>query len=572
MKKTILFLVFTLFLVSCSKDDENKDDCSTAASVDSCEVIIEKPADRPATLALKVEDSFFFDQNSGEWVTLTKERIRGGILGVTLPIYSDFVNDPLDEIVPRILSAAGQVTKPGDPSVVGNENFIPYIEIDYEKGVKYIFSYIKTDLITGQVWEKEGELIIADDRAVLPIVNNMFDGLLYPSQVQAGSSSRASHSIAIVAQQNGKRGSEILTVKFETLLKIPNTEFYEILGNDSKNLSLKNRWNYYYDNKDGVPNSEFYFIKLKDKKPTPEQVPLDLKIVFQEPPTIKIIQETFVEVPFDPDQARANQIIIPTRGHTFYTQTSVLNSQQDFQMKIKMAGQEVSLTNQREIVVPSLPGGTAWDMDMFIDFTQNPAYSSPSGRTMLDPLKPDCYLQSGNPFEPLTINVLKTSLINAGGFYSVCHPEENRPIQIEPEKMQVTPYSLTDSYFGHFMYVPEGPRAQNGNIISQQLGLFHGIKRLVLRFEGCLRVSVREPGTSAWSVKTKSNKEQCGEAAGEGWVFFSLETQKTIFDNTSDYQGVTGLENLIQLFGTRPQRQTGKFKFNGIFNEPNHLH
>lgn len=571
--KNFLLLALVLVLSACGGDEEKA--CTSASSIDdpNCVEVIDNPNDRPATLLLKVEDSFFYDQNSGEWVTLTKERVGGGILGITLPIYSDFLNEELDVVTDLVLNAENQVTRPGANDVRGAENTIPYLEVDYEQGVEYIFSYVKTDLITGNTFEKEGQLIIKDGRAILPIVNKMFNNLLYSSETNAGSSSRASHSISIVAQQNGKRGSEILTVRFETLLKIPNTEFFEIVGNDARNYTLENRWNYYYDNNDGVPNQEFYFVKLKDKKPIPEQIPLDLRIVFQEPPAIEIIQETFVEIPFDLDQVKANQIVIPTRGNTFYTKTATMNSQQDFKMRIKNdLGQEVTLTNQREIIIPNLPGGTAWDLDFFIDFTQNPAYNTPSGRLLLDPLKPECYLQSGNVFDPLSINVLKNTIINAGGYYSVCHPVENKPIQIDPSKIAITPFEQTDSYFGHFNYIPEKPRTQNGNIIEQQLGNFQGIRRVIFRFEGCLRVSVREVGTSAWTVKTLSNKAQCGEAAGEGWVFFSIETQKTIFDNTAIYSGTPGLENLIQLFGTRPQRQSARYKFNGILNEPNHIH
>lgn len=567
MSKKILFLMplLVLALTSCT---ESEDKCSNADNVNlaECRKDIPDITDRPLALDIKFKDTYFYDQNSAEFKVITKANLEGGIVGMTVPIYSNFLNIASQAALPRVNMAADHFARPGIYPR-SEYNNIPYLEVEYEQGVDYIYNYVKKDLNNNIVFEKTGQMIVYQGRAFLPLINEMFSSQFYASATQVGS--RFLHSIAIAAQSKDKRGNITATVEFESILQIPNTDFRVEYSNGTKNYTLKNRWSTYYKNDtDGLANDNFHFVSLKEIKDISEQIPLDIKVVFQEPPKIKMEQEAFFEMPLDLDAVRATNKVIPSRGSAFYVQRGDFDSDLDFRMKLRMNGQFVTLTSQREFQVLNLPPGTPWDIDVFYDFNQNAAYDGLNGKPLLTPLKPMCNQLDNSIFNPLQEIRERTTALNSGGYLAVCHPQLNSKLIIPAEQVSTTDYELSDTWDDFYSYLPLDTYGE-----APTLGHLYGLRRVTFKMEGCLRVLVRQPGTSNWEIKSKGSAacDLEGETSG-GWVYFYAEKTATIFDYIPNTEGVPGLKSLLQFFGSRPVRQTINFKFNGDVNNNRHLY
>jgi hypothetical protein len=569
MKKTtfLISLILTAFLASCT--DSTNNPCSSTSNVNDpeCQKQIPTVDSRPLTLAVTFVSSYFYDQNAKTWQEIKKENLEGGIVGLTVPVYSDFLNVSTKAAMSKILLAK---TQKDNSSTYSESDFskIPYFEVAVEDGVDYIFNYTKTDLNNQIVFQKEGKLTIQDSRAILPLINETFDGQFFAATANVGS--RYTHSISIAAQSKDKRGSRTNSVVFEAVLQIPNTDFYVSYAQSALDFNLQNRWSTYYAGTDGTPNTNFQFLTLKEIKTVSEQVPLELKITFQEPPAVKLLQEVFFEMPFDIDQIKNTGTVTPQRGYNFYIQrqemTGTLPSPQgqgpDFQMKLKVNGQNLSLTSGREAQI-SVGAGVPWNIEVYYDFTQHANYSSPGGTGMITPLRPVCHQDRGVPFLPITETNAKNTAIASGGYLSICHPTENRTVVIQSTDMATTPYSLSDTFYGHFSYVPF-------DMFKREVGHFYGIRSVTMRMSGCVKVEVRNPGEVAWTVKSQSNSicDVAGAGTNQGWVYFFAEKQATIFDNINDYEGVSGLKALMQSFGSSPVKSTPNFFFNGADLSP----
>ena len=506
---------------------------------------------------ISFKDSYFFDQNSQEWKTILATNLAGGITGMTLPIYSDFLNITTKAAISRITLAADQFTRPGQYAVI-DYNRIPYIEVTYEDTVDYIYSYTKTNSDGNIVFEKQGSLVIQDGRAILPLINETFDGNFYSASNSIGS--RFTHSLSIAAQSKDKKGTRTSYITFETLLEIPNTDFYVKYSDDVKAFSLNNRFKYLFNGTDNQPNTRFNFMTLKELKEVPEQIPLDFKLTFQEPPKVKITEEVFFENSFDLTQVKSADEVLPQRGFEFYTRTLNMDSGLDFGMALRVNGADITLVSGREATILNLPAATPWDINVFYDFTQNPLYTSPDGSPLITPLRPVCHQMSQTPFSPLAEETLKKTTTLANGYFATCHPvDQSMPKIISSTNVSTDPLaSYPDTWYGHFSYVPY-------NIFQRDVGHFYGIKRITYSMSGCLKVEIREPGTIPWLIKSKSNPacDQPGGTTNQGWVYFYAEKTTTIFENINDYEGFVGLKPLIQSFGTRVNKQTSNFKFNG---------
>lgn len=561
----IILLSLGLFLAGCSGDDSPK--CSNADNVNDpeCQKQIPDIDERPVSLEVIFKDSYYYDQNTAEWVLISKDNLNGGIIRNVVPIYSNFLNVSAQDAVNRVILSEDQYNRQ-EAYAQSDYVLIPYIEVAYEDGVDYIYNYVKRNLNNQIVFEKTGQMIISNGRAFLPLVNAMFDGQFYSSNAEIGS--RFIHGISIAAQSKNKKGARTLNVEFESILQIPNTDFRVGYSDSVKDFNLKDRFDYYFKNNiDFSPNNQFKFFTLEEIKDISEQVPLDVRVVFQEPPKLDLRQELFFELPLDLDSLKSTGAVVPSRGNAFYVKSQELDSDTDFKMRIRMNGQFVTIANQREFIVSNLPAGTPWDMEFFYDFTQNAAYTSNSGKPLITPLKPVCNEIRGTQFEPLQERDEREAAIASGGFISVCHPNENQKIIIPQDQISTTPYELTDTWFDFFSYVPYNP-------FANELGHFYGLRRVTFKAEGCVRVYVRQPGTTAWNLKSATS-DVCsveGEENSEGWVYFYAERSVTIFDNLAEYEGITGLKSLMQFFGSRPVRQTPHFKFNGDVNETNHIY
>ena len=557
-----LALAGTILLTSCSKSE---DKCSNASNVNDpeCQKSIPDITDRPLTLDIAFKDSNFYDQNSQSWNTIKKINLDGGVMGQTLPIYSNFLNISMEAALAKIILANDQFARQSAYPKVDYSR-IPYIEVAYEEGVDYIYAYVKRDLNNNIIFETTGQMQVINGRAILPFVNASFSNQFYSSDTQIGS--RFIHSIAIAAQSKNKKGTKTANIEFETTLQIPNTTFFVEYADDVKNYTLKNRWNYYYNQIDTVANEQFKFLTLKEIKDISEQIPLDLKVVFQEPPQLKIQQENFFEMPLDLDALKANSKVVPQRGYSFYVQKGEFNSTSDFKMKIRMNNQFVALQSQREFEVLNLPPGTPWNMEFFYDFTQSPAYNGGNGKPLLTPMKPICNEIANTEFSPLQESQSRQTAIQNGSFISICHPKTNGKLIIPADQVATTTYDLSDTWYDYFSYYPFDD-------FKKEIGHLFGLRRVTFIFEGCLRVYVRQPGTSNWELKSQSSAacEQEGETGG-GWVYFYAEKQATVFDNLADFEGVSGLKSLMQFFGSRPVRQTPNFYFNGDLNNNRHIY
>lgn len=563
--KLITLSLIAAFITSCSKSEDNP--CSSAANVNQpeCQKQIPDVDSRPLTLSVVFKDSYFFDQNTQSWQTIKKANLEGGITGMTIPIYSDFLNISAKAAASKVLQAKDQSERPESYSV-SDYSRIPYLELEIEDGVEYIFDYTKTDLNNQIVFQKQGSLIIQDNRAILPLVNEVFDGQFFSASNNIGS--RFTHSISIAAQSKDKRGTRTIAVVFESVLQIPNTDFFVKYAQDALNFNLRNRWNYYYAGSDGTANQNFHFMTLKEIKDVSEQVPLELKITFQEPPSVRIVQDSFFEMPFDIDEIKNTSKVNPQRGYNFYVQRQNMSGTlplpngagPDFQMKLKVDNNDLTLTSGREAVV-AVGAGVPWNIDVFFDFRQHANYSGTSA--LITPLRPVCHQDKNEAFLPITETAAKNAAIASGGYLSICHPNENRRVIISPSEMTTTPFAISDTWFGHFSYLPY-------DIFKREIGHLYGIRSVTLRMEGCVRVEVREPGTVAWRIKSKSNSicNIPGAGDNQGWVYFFAEKQTTIFENINDYEGVPGLKSLLQSFGSRPVKETPHFYFNGSDLKP----
>lgn len=549
----------------CSSDKTPQ--CSQASNVNNpeCQKQIPSINERPLSLEVIFKDSYFYDQNAEEWTIISKENLSGGIIRNAVPILSSFLNIGTQEAINRIQISADQHERQ-DAYPIADYVPIPYIEVAYEEGVDYIYNYVKRNLDNQIVFEKTGQMVIKDGRAFLPLINEMFDGEFYSTNTEIGT--RFIHGISIAAQSQNKRGARTLNVEFESILQIPNTDFRVAYSDEVNNYTLKDRFNNYFSGGiDFNPNTQFKFFTLEEKKDISEQIPLDIRVVFQEPPKLTMDQELFFELPFDSDALRSTNSVIPSRGSAFYVKRQELTSDNDFKMRIRMNGSFITIINQREFIVNNLPAGTAWDMEFFYDFTQNPSYTSTSGKPLITPLKPPCNEIRGTVFEPLREKTEKNTAIASGGFISTCHPKEDQKIIIPSDQVSTTPYELTDSWFDFFSYIPYNP-------FANELGHLYGLRRVTFKAEGCVRVYAKQPGTTSWNLKSTTSAvcNVDGASSSEGWVYFYAERSATIFDNLSDYEGITGLKALMQFFGSRPVRQTPNFKFNGDVNESNHIY
>lgn len=567
-KFTMAVLTVGLSLSILSGCTKSSDPCSNSSNVDdpSCQKNIPNIDDRPLTLDIKFQDSYFYDQNTQSWNTITKENLNGGLFGLTVPIYSTFLNISKDAALAKISLASDQKAR---PSAYPKSDYsrIPYIEVEYESGVDYIYNYVKRDLNNNIVYEKTGQMVIYQNRALLPLINAMFDNQFYSSDTQV--SSRFIHTLAIAAQSKNKRGTRTANIEFESILQIPNTDFYVEYADNVKNFTLPSRWSYYYSGTDGIPNSQFKFITLKEIKDVSEQVPLDIRVVFQEPPKLTMEQEQFFELGLDLDSLKASGKVTPQRGYAFYVQKNTLDSDRDFKMKIRMNNQFVALSNQREFEVLNLPAGTPWDMEFFYDFTQNGLYSSGDGKGLLTPLKPACNEIQGGQFYPIQDKQEKETAIQNGAYIAICHPQANTKVTIPADQIATTPYELSDTFYDFFSYYPY-------DSYKKELGHFFGLRRVNFKAEGCVRVYVKSPSSSNWELKSQGSAAclQEGDDPGtnNGWVYFYAERQTTIFDYINNYDGVSGLKSLIQFFGSRPVRQTPYFYFNGDLNNTKHIY
>lgn len=567
IRNKILQIIFALAAILVSSCNNDETPCASADEVNnpSCKKQIPDINSRPLSLSINYKDSFYYDQNTKKWKTIQRDRLLGGTTGETLLIYSNFLNIPLESALSSVANASNQVERP-EEFTVSSYNRIPYVELIAEDGAEYLFDYVKKDLNNNVIFEKVSTVPVINGRVILPLVNAIFDDQFYPSDSNVGS--RFIHSLSFAAQSKTKKGAISTNIDFETSFQIPPTDFLVGYSTEINSFTLDNRWKSYFKDRDYSPNTDFPFFTLKELKEKSEQIPLDIKYVFQSPPELKIEQELFFELPFDYDTFVDSGEIIPLRGSRFYSKKIQLSSNTDFKMKSKINSTQISISNGKELEYLNLPAGTPWDVSFFYDFTQNQGYpiNPQTGAGLLTPLKPICHELSKKQYNPIKEETEKKAAIANNGYIAICHPVINKKAVIAPDVLSTL--SLQDTWFNFFSYVPYNP-------FKKELGHFYGIKKVRFFSEGCVRVYTREVGTSSYILKSKGSAK-CnptpGDTADNGWVSFYAEKTVTIFDNISSYDSIDGLKPLLQTFSTKPTiTDYDNFWFNGFKNDVRHI-
>jgi hypothetical protein len=545
-----------LIIASGSGCNSSTTPCSTAADVNSpnCSSQIPGVSSIPVSLTITYANSYFY---------VTSGNLSGGTFGTTVPIYSDFLNLDQTTALQSVLLASAQFTNPSNYPVT-SYNYIPYIEIVPQVGATYLYDYVKKDLNNNVIYEQNGTVPVIDGRVILPLINAEFNGQFYSTNAAIGS--RFIHELSFAAQSSSQQGTLSSAIDFETSLMIPPTDFStNYASGDLPNFSLDNRWNYYFSQTDFTPNPAMHFFTMTNNKPTPEQVPMDVKFVFQTPPVLNIDEQVFFELPFDYNTFESTNTIVPLRGSRFYAKTQTLTSNNAFNEVFKIAGNNVSLTSQTTLEVDSLPAGTPWNVDFFYNFNQNAGFASTSGRPLLTPLKPICYEFSNSTFDPIAEAAAKTAAIASGGYLSICHPEADTTVTIQPGQTNI---NLVDSWFNFFSYIPFDQ-------FTSELGHMYGVKSVRFYTSGCVQVYTRLPGTTSWILSSQGDAN-CGQgvgAANTGWSYYNADKTFTIFDNIANYQSTNGLVPLLQTFSTSPViTDYPLFYFNGVANDTNHLY
>ena len=563
----VLALLAAVSMSGCTKKDVA---CSSPSNINDpvCQKQIPDVNQVPVTLNITYADSYFFDQNSNAWNTITKANLSGGTTGFTVPIYSNFLSADKQTSLASSISAKDQKDR---PEIYSSFNNVPYIEIVPETGAEYLYDYVKRDLNNTVIYEKNGTVPVINGRVVLPLVNVMFDGNFYSTNSALGS--RFIHSITFAAQSATKRGTLSSTINFETSFNIPPTDYLtDYTTGAMPKFSLDKRWQFYFNGTDYNPNTGLKFFTLKQNKAVSEQIPLDFKVVFQTPPVLKMDQELFFELPFDLDTFQSNNVINPSRGNHFYSKISKLDSSTDFKMNMNINGVVVPLTNTKELEYLNLPANTPWDIDFSYDFTQNQGFvvSASNGVGLLSPLKPMCSQFSNTNYNPILEESAKSLAVQNGGYISICHPKANKKHIFSQSTVTSTALpdalSLSDTWYNFFSYVPF-------NSYKKELGHFYGLKTIKFYTSGCLRLYTREPGTSSYILASKgSTGNKCGTDSSGGWVYYTAEKTFTIFDLTNNYINVDGLTPLIQAFSTSPSTTYDHFKFNTLDNDVHHIY
>lgn len=559
---SLLIILFGL-LVGCSNSSDSK--CSKAENVDDSECIktVNDIDSNPISLSLEFIESYYYDTITKSWVAITSDNLNGGVVGSTVPVYSSFLNMSVNDAIESIEEAKAQKTDPA--SYLPREyNIIPYLEVKYEKGITYVYNYQKKDLNGNPVTNITGQMIVKNNRVYLPFINAMFQNQFYSATEQIGK--RYIHSIAISMQSSNSQPTNQKRIEFESNLQAPIVDFFIDYSPESEAFNLVNRWSSIFSGNDNVANENFPFFTLRQNDQA-QAVPVSLKFLFKNRPKLEYIQEVFFESPLDIDKFKTQNVVEVIRGQSFYVSTVNLDSTNHFRMKVRVNGADQTLVDGREITINNFPANTPWDVDFLYDFRPNAAYSNEQGIQLITPFKPTCQEITNSVFNPLQSKANKATYTQTGGFMSICHPETNAQLLIPANQLLTTQFSLSDVYYDFFNYVPL-------DTLKNVAGHFNGIRSVKLRLEGCIRVYVKTPTDTEFQLKsvTSSACVEEGEVDSEGWVYFSAEKSYTINDLINNYDGIPGLRQVIQSFGTNPIRRTPYFKFNGLVNDLNHIY
>jgi hypothetical protein len=555
-------------LGACSQSSDDESPCSSATNVDDakCTKNIGDIDGQQVNLALNFVDTTFYSPIEKEWKDITADNLRGGIFGQVIPAYSSFLNLTKNAAINIIKESMNQKD---NPTSFLEENFstIPFIEVEANANTNYIYRYKKKELNGQDVASFTGTMEVFENRAFLPLINAMFQGQFYSVNDEVGK--RYLHEISISAESADIQGQTPVVIEFESYLQTPVTDFFIDYSDDITDFSLQDRFNFYFDGDDNVPNQNFSFFTLREDD-QPEATQSDLRILFKNRPKIVIEQELFFENPIDLDRFKEKGEVSIVRGQNYYVKTVSLDTDTDFNLKIRMNNSLQNLTDGRTFEINNLPAGTPWDLEFIMDLTQNALYNNPQGISLITPYKPTCQEITGIPFAPLAAEAEKETANNSEGFLSICHPQTNQKLFLSKQDKLTTQFDTTDTFFSYFNYIPE-------DSLRNITGHFNGIRTVTFKMEGCMRVYSRSSGGSGNYELVSKKAEACLDANEQsqgltGWVYFNAQKTFTINQYLNQYGGTAGLSTLIQSFGNKPVRRTPYFKFNGLTENLEHIY
>lgn len=550
MSRTILttvLLALAVLFAGCTQAEN----CDTNSQLPEC---VPTTNTTPVTTNIPVEfeNSYFFDTSASTWKTIDGQQAGVGTITNTINIFSENVNLDTAVALNRILGAKSQFEL-NQTTDVSN---IPYIELKAVNGIRYIFRYQKRDTAGNIVYQMTGSVPVQGNRHILPLINATFNNQLYAANATAGI--EYAHKLSISVQKAGTSATNIQDLQFRTIYMVTNLDFDTKQAPQIQNLTVSNRWNYFFsDNNGTVPNANLRVLSLEQKNRTGEVNPLDVRVSFKDVPKITVTQVVFNEVPFNlshfvtTKSATGFPELIPSRGYEFKEKTIVLDSLTEYVsgsemvtaigMNLYVAGTEVhnatitdtNVTKEtdRSYIVRSVPPLTPFDVSFGLNFSTDPS--------ILSPMKPICHEEKGLTFNPVVADRAKAAAVTAGNYYAHCHPDT---LQTETIAAGDSSKVRTDMWFGSFNYAPYKALPARG-VGVYQLGTFNGVKEVVISIQGCVKIDVKSPGggSSSWQTKT-----QGGSACGVGferYAYFNFQKKVSIFDLV--YPTTDGLTTIL---------------------------
>jgi hypothetical protein len=546
-----------------SDDTSDANPCSLVENLNNpeCKKDIPNIEESLSEVKLEFKDSVFYYDREKSFVTLSKNSLSVGQVNVnSLPVLSEFLNITKDDAAVIVANALDQSEKP-ESYTLSEYSRIPYLEVAYEPGVNYNYQYIKRDLEGNPQVTTTGSFIVKNNRAYLPLVNDMFGGNFYSENENVGDI--FNHELKIIAEGNGKTSESAINLSFKSALEFPETEYTVSYSDEVKDLELANRFNFYYKDADGSNNTNAPFFTLKEEG-EPEVRPVDLEIIFKEIPRLELRQEVFFENPINitavqSGSSRFEEVV--SRGSEFYVKNVNLDSVNHFNMKVNINGNEVSFEeDERTLKVSSFPAGANWDIAFSYNFIANTKFTNSLG--LITPLKPTCLIENGGGiFTPLSSAIQKKNIFDGEGFYSECHPVTNKKESLTKEEIADSTIEKTDAFFDFFNYIPL-------NQAKQEVGHFNGIKRVTFYMEGCFKVKVFD-GESTREVSKSSVECEDPNNEDEKWTYFKASKTMDISDGVYSAPGISAL---IEALNKANSSVTSQYKFNGVLNDTNHIY
>lgn len=537
----LIFMVLAGF--GCNQKNET---CSTGSTDPNCQIGDDLGVDA-ALLQINFVDSYFYDLNTGSWVTVTANDLNSGSINTTVPVYASYVNLSLTEATNNALGASAQKnTSSTNPSQV------PYIEFQAKDGVSYLYRYQKYTADGTQLVDFQGQIPVTNGRATLPLVNATFNNKYYDSTTTIGT--RFKNIVQITASTNKKAGS-IYQVQFQSIYSVQNIDFQTTLSQEMSNFTLGKRWNFYNNISNTGPNTNLSFFTLQDRKNVPTTVPIDARVLFKDPPALQIKEEVFFELPFQGDLFKISGTVVPDRGNKFYVQTIPLNSTRDFNMKVTLGGVALQ-KNSLTYTALNFPSGRTFDVNFAYDFTPNSAYGSQSGggdpfsNGLRYPLKPVCYELKSQTYVPWVKEPLRNAALTAHKYFGICDLDATAEVSLDTPST-----SNLDTWHDFFSYAPYRPD-------KNELGHMFGIRSVTFTMTSCLKVQVKSATDTVWETKTAGGSN-CGDTTADtSWTFVTVEKTFSIFDDTTPYLEVQDLTSILARFKSSSIQSYSTMKFN----------